>query len=342
MGLFHGREEEEEYNNEDFCFEDIIVDEPPADPDLEIYEDEFEMEPYLDGVRESLPKREEAFRPVYAIGIAVGLLVILITVVVLIWVALHREQKGQETNLPTSTPVVEMQTTDESKDAEAPDTNLQSEAPEQSGEDGKPDEDGQPDEDEQTDDTVAQGEEAVSFTVEPTAPISGGADMEFVELTESVTALDAAYIHTVPDTQDVSYIVAQIVNGQTVTRTGMNEATGWSRIDYNGEPAYIITSYLTTDLTYQPLIEEGANRLTTQDGNIVLFADCDDMLEATETVKLRTEPSTAAGNETVYARINQGVTVHRTGVSPDSGWSRVEYGGETVYVVTAYMQGVED
>ena len=39
-------------------------------------------------------------------------------------------------------------------------------------------------------------------------------------------------------------IVAQLDNGVVIRRTGINRDLGWSRVDYNGQPLYCITSYL--------------------------------------------------------------------------------------------------
>ena len=40
-------------------------------------------------------------------------------------------------------------------------------------------------------------------------------------------------------------VVAVLHNGEYVTRTGINEEYGWSRVDYNGQTLYCISSYLT-------------------------------------------------------------------------------------------------
>ena len=40
-------------------------------------------------------------------------------------------------------------------------------------------------------------------------------------------------------------VVATIKNGETVTRTGINEEFGWSRVEYNGQTLYCVTSYLS-------------------------------------------------------------------------------------------------
>ena len=40
-------------------------------------------------------------------------------------------------------------------------------------------------------------------------------------------------------------MAAVLHNGEYVTRTGINEDYGWSRVDYNGQTLYCISSYLT-------------------------------------------------------------------------------------------------
>ena len=93
--------------------------------------------------------------------------------------------------------------------------------------------------------------------------------------------------------------------------------------------------------TAQP-VQEDKNRFVTQDGRTVIFTDCDDIISPKEYVNLRTEPSTSQGNDTVSCRLNYGENAHRTGFSADAGWSRVEYDGKVLYVVTSYVFVVEE
>ena len=39
-------------------------------------------------------------------------------------------------------------------------------------------------------------------------------------------------------------VVAVLHNGEYATRTGINEDYGWSRVEYNGQTLYAISSYL--------------------------------------------------------------------------------------------------
>ena len=87
----------------------------------------------------------------------------------------------------------------------------------------------------------------------------------------------------------------------------------------------------------QPSATADPNRVPTKDGRVIVFMDCDDFVTPKEYVNLRLEPSTSEGNATIHCRLNYGETVHRTGISEDSGWSRVEKDGVVCYVVTSLV-----
>ena len=89
--------------------------------------------------------------------------------------------------------------------------------------------------------------------------------------------------------------------------------------------------------TPQPVVTTDPNRVSTKDGRVIVFTDCDDIVTPKEYVNLRLEPSTSEGNATIHCRLNYGETVHRTGISEDSGWSRVEKDGVVCYVVTSLV-----
>ena len=66
---------------------------------------------------------------------------------------------------------------------------------------------------------------------------------EFVD--DRVTAKKAVNLRSLPSTEDPRcVVVAQLDNGVVIRRTGINRDLGWSRVDYNGQPLYCITSYL--------------------------------------------------------------------------------------------------
>ncbi len=69
----------------------------------------------------------------------------------------------------------------------------------------------------------------------------------FFAANDSVTAKDVVNLRTLPSVTDPrSQVVAQLKNGEVVTRTGINNDVGWSRVVYNGQTLYCVTSYLTT------------------------------------------------------------------------------------------------
>lgn len=173
-------------------------------------------------------------------------------------------------------------------------------------------------------------------------PQDGDVTMSFEAVQQSVTPKDVVNLRSVPSTADADTVVTQISNGEVLSRTGINSNTGWSQIDYNGQTLYAVTQYLTTDLSYKtPVTPANPNRVSTISGRIIIFTDCDDQITPKEYVNLRTEPSTTEGDTTVSCQVSNGESVHRTGISTDSGWSRVEYNGQVLYVVTSLMKAVQ-
>lgn len=167
---------------------------------------------------------------------------------------------------------------------------------------------------------------------------SGNVSMEFAVVKESVMPKDVLNLRSAPTTTDEGNIVTQIQNGEVIVRTGINENTGWSEVEYQGQVLYAVSQYLTTDLSYQvPVKPSDPNRVSTIGGRIIIFTNCDDWISPKEYVNLRTEPSTAEGDNTVSCQLNYGEKVHRTGYSADAGWSRVEHNGQVLYVVTSFM-----
>lgn len=189
--------------------------------------------------------------------------------------------------------------------------------------------------------TPVTEEPIVPEVEEDVDPIPGDINMAFNAVEESVTAKDVAVLRSVPNTDGISTVVGQLVNGQTIKRVGINKQTGWSKVVLNGEQVFAVTYTLTTDLDYKPDQEESAeNRVSTADGRVIIFKECEDVVTAKEVVNLRTEPSTSQGTATVSCQLRNGDTARRTGFSADSGWSRVEYNGQVLYVVSSYVQEV--
>ena len=73
-----------------------------------------------------------------------------------------------------------------------------------------------------------------------------GLKTKFAELNDQVTAKIEVNLRALPSvTNPDATVIAVLHNGEYVTRTGINEEYGWSRVDYNGQTLYCISSYLT-------------------------------------------------------------------------------------------------
>lgn len=68
--------------------------------------------------------------------------------------------------------------------------------------------------------------------------------MEFSDISDVVTAKDVTNLRLTPSTLDDKNIVSQLKNGENVERIGINEASGWSRVEYNGESLYVVSSMI--------------------------------------------------------------------------------------------------
>lgn len=78
----------------------------------------------------------------------------------------------------------------------------------------------------------------------------------FIAVSDNVTAKDVVNLRSIPSvTREDSVVVAQLEKGQWIPRTGINEDVGWSRVVYNGQILYCITSYLETDSESQETTE---------------------------------------------------------------------------------------
>ncbi len=65
----------------------------------------------------------------------------------------------------------------------------------------------------------------------------------FTIINEQVTAKDETNLRSRPST-DNSEVIYTLKNGEYVKRIGVH-SNGWSKLEYNGEVVYAISSYLT-------------------------------------------------------------------------------------------------
>ncbi|MDE6387122.1 MAG: glycoside hydrolase family 25 [Lachnospiraceae bacterium] len=169
------------------------------------------------------------------------------------------------------------------------------------------------------------------------APEEAHADVEalmkFTDVNENVTAKDSTNLRNIPSQGAESTIVYTLKNGESVARTGVSDS-GWSRLNYNGQIVYAVSSYLTTDLSYQAPAEEGTG---SGDGLKTRFTDRNDQVTAKIEVNLRTLPSVTNPDATVAAVLHNGEYLTRTGINEEYGWSRVDYNGQTLYCISSYL-----
>lgn len=72
-----------------------------------------------------------------------------------------------------------------------------------------------------------------------------GIKTKFTEVNENVTAKIEVNLRTLPSvTNPDAAVVALLKNGEWVIRTGISD-NGWSRVEYNGQTLYCISSYLS-------------------------------------------------------------------------------------------------
>lgn len=309
-----------------------------ADFDKDYFDSDFDDENFDDDFDE-----EDNVHPLKAVGVFLGLVVAAAVICVIAWSISHSESEDEQSAVASEI----AQEEDLEASAESVEEPEESEIVDDVEVENEPTSDAVV-EVESTENEMTEGEAQETQTAEnpvgatDAEPISGNESMEFTEVADTVTAKDVTNLRSVPSTLDAENVVSQLLNGDAISRTGVNDTTGWSRLDYNGQTVYAVTQFLTTDLNYKPPVAPSdPNRITTQDGRVIIFTDCDDYITPKEYVNLRIEPSTSQGETTAKYQISNGTVVHRTGYSPDSGWSRVEYNGEVLYVVSSFVYNTE-
>lgn len=174
--------------------------------------------------------------------------------------------------------------------------------------------------------SYSQTAEAVDDTPYEMVEADPEALLNMTEVQETVTAKIETNLRSVPSTADVSTVVGKLQNGETAVRTGIS-SNGWSRLEYNGQKVYAVSSYLTTDLDYHPQETAAAPASVYQPVN--------ETVTAKNVTNLRSEASSAK-EDTIVAVLHNGETVTRTGVG-NNGWSQVEYNGQTLYAISSYL-----
>lgn len=95
----------------------------------------------------------------------------------------------------------------------------------------------------ENDTTQVQTEEETTTQAETTTDVN---IYKYEKVNETVTAKIETNLRDFPSTDSDSNVVAVLKNGETVTRIGIGSNNGWSKVEYNGQVLYAVTSYLTT------------------------------------------------------------------------------------------------
>lgn len=150
----------------------------------------------------------------------------------------------------------------------------------------------------------------------------------YTAVNEQVTAKELTNLRTAATTK--SDIVVALKNGEVATRIGVGK-NGWSKLQYNGQTVYAISSYLTTDLGKKDTTQTSGQQKDIVAGHE--FSPKSDKVTAKEYVNLRVLPTT--DSESV-GQLKSGEFIERTAVS-NRGWSRLIYNGQVVYAKTSLL-----
>ena len=185
------------------------------------------------------------------------------------------------------------------------------------------------------------GYEGAASAQSAETPEEASADVEalmpFTVVDEEVTAKDTTNLRSIPSQGEESTVLYTLKNGDTAKRTGVSD-TGWSRLTYNGQTVYAVSSYLTTDLSAQAPKQENQEGAGSGDGLKTKFSERNEQVTAKIEVNLRRLPSVTNPDAAVAAVLHNGEYATRTGINEEYGWSRVEYNGETLYCISSYLR----
>lgn len=159
--------------------------------------------------------------------------------------------------------------------------------------------------------------------------------LNFTDVEETVTAKEETNLRSVPSQGEDSVVLYTLKHGEEATRIAISDS-GWSKVLFNGNIYYAVSSYLTTDFGYSsaPEYEEE----TEDDGVETRFVAVNEQVTAKIEVNLRTLPSVEHPDCKIVTLLKNGTVVTRTGVNDELGWSRLDYNGQTVYCVSSMLK----
>lgn len=157
--------------------------------------------------------------------------------------------------------------------------------------------------------------------------------MDFEAVEEEVTAKEETRLRDRPSQDEDSNVMDTLLNGEVAIRIEVSNS-GWSKVIFEGNTYYAVTSYLTTDLNYDPV---SVQETEDPDGIKTEFADVNEDVTAKNEVNLRALPSVENADAVVLAKLKHGDIAKRIGVS-DNGWSMLRYNGMICYAVSSYLE----
>lgn len=168
-------------------------------------------------------------------------------------------------------------------------------------------------------------------TVEPDVE----AMMAFRDVNESVTAKEETNLRSIPSQGDDSEILFTLKNGEVAHRIAIC-SSGWSKLVYQGETCYAVSSYLTTDLKHGYDTDIVISAEVNPDEIRTQFQETNQQVTAKDVVNLRSLPSVEHEDADVIAQLKNGDTATCIGIS-DNGWSKLLYRGTVCYAVSSYL-----
>ncbi len=85
----------------------------------------------------------------------------------------------------------------------------------------------------------------LSYTPIPEVQEDENVQTKFVPVNDKVTAKDVVNLRNIPSvTNPESKVIAELKHGDIIIRTGINEDVGWSRVEYQGQILYCVSSLL--------------------------------------------------------------------------------------------------
>ena len=148
--------------------------------------------------------------------------------------------------------------------------------------------------------------------------------VNFTDVNETVYTTDRVNLRKSYSTS--SQKITTLPKDTKLTRTGI-ASNGWSRVNYNGQTAYVSSQYLSKKAS------GASTEIPTPTENEVKFTDVKDTMYANQNCNLRKSWSTDSDR---VGYLKKGDEVKRTGTSTN-GWSRIEYNGQVVYVMTRLL-----